>query len=142
MRKENNSYEKDLYHWAQVQSSLLKKGDFEKLDLKNIIEELEDLGTSQRSALESQMTRLLMHLLKIKFQPNKHSKSWDRSIGNAKIKIERILRKNPSLKRELPELVVEAYYFARKEARNETGLSIDTFPEKCPWTLSEIFEDD
>lgn len=140
-KSSNSNYESDFYKWAFTQADLLKKGDFEKVDFKHIIEEIEDLGTSQRSALESQMTRLMMHMLKIKYQPEKHTKSWDKSIGNARVEIEKIIRKNPSLKRELNEAKNEGYYFARKKAHIETGLEIKKFPEKCPWTLGEVLGD-
>lgn len=134
----NSSYNNDFYKWALTQANLLKKGDFSKIDLENIVEEIESLGRSQRSALRNQMIRLLMHMLKIKYQPTKHSKSWDKSIGNAKIEIEKILSENPSLKREMPDLLKESYRYARKKAAIETGLDIKKFPENCPWELKEV----
>lgn len=85
MRQSNHLYEKDFYQWSLHQAKLLKRGEWTKLDLENLVEEIESLGKSERSALKNQMIRLLMHLLKIKYQPNKHTKSWDKSIGNARI---------------------------------------------------------
>ena len=35
----------------------------------------------------------------------------------------------------------EAYSYARLKAAKETRLILDKFPEKCPWTLNEIFPD-
>lgn len=48
------------------------------------------------------------------------------------------LTQSPSLRRELPELLSDAYDNARIEAANETGLDIDTFPETCEWTVPEV----
>lgn len=141
--KENkhSNYNSDFYKWANAQAHLLKQGEFEKIDLKHIVEEIEDLGNAQRNALESQMIRLLMHMLKIKYQPKKHTKSWDRSIGNAHIAIERILNKNPSLRKEMLQIWEEAYRYARKKAHIEAGLEIKVFPERCPWSLEEVFQE-
>jgi hypothetical protein len=144
MRQTKNnraSYSSDFYKWAMTQATLLKKGDFEHVDLKHIIEEIEDLGKSERSALESQLIRLMMHMLKIRYQSQKHTKSWDKSIGNARLEVEKIIRKNPSLKRELNDIKNEAYYFARKKAHIETGLELKIFPEACPWSLKEVLGD-
>jgi hypothetical protein len=141
MRQSNHSYEKDFYKWSLIQADLLKRGEFSKADLKHIIEEIEDLGNEKRNALESQIIRLLMHLLKIKYQPEKHTYSWDKSIGNARIEIEKILKKNPSLKREVKNLMDDAYYYARKKAALETKLDIKIFEETCPWTFEEIMEE-
>ena len=37
-------YDTDFYAWTQKQADLLKHQAWEKLDLPNLIEELEDLG--------------------------------------------------------------------------------------------------
>jgi hypothetical protein len=139
---EKSSYDKDFYKWTQVQASLLKKNKFEKVDLEHVIEEIESLGKSERSELKNQMIRLLMHLLKVKYQPTKHTKSWDKSIGNAKIEIEDILLENPSLKREMPKVFEEAYQSSRKRAAIETSLELKNFPVKCPWELKDILKSD
>lgn len=141
IKQDKPLYNTDFYQWIKIQSSLLKEKKFDKIDLENIIEEMESLGKSERSALKNQMIRLLMHMLKIKYQPTKHSKSWDKSIGNAKIEIDDIILDNPSLKREMTKVFEESYQSARKKAHVETGLEIKTFPEKCPWTLKEILKE-
>jgi hypothetical protein len=138
--KQPDSYKDDFYKWTKTQASFLKKGEFSKLDLDHIIEEIEDLAKSERKALKNQMIRLLMHLLKINYQPQKHTKSWDKSIANARLEIEIIIEESPSLKRELPAIFEEAYLYARKKAHIETGLDIKTFPINCPWTLKEIMK--
>ena len=76
-KKKLVTYEKDFFRWTKEQSEMLKTGEFERLDIAHLIEEIESLGKSQRDKLESYFTILLMHLLKIKYQPTSHSKSWD-----------------------------------------------------------------
>lgn len=137
-KNENHLYEKDFYKWAMTQADLIKHGKFEKVDLENVIEEIECLGRSERNVLKSQIERLLMHMLKIKYQPSKHIKSWDKSIYQSRIKIEKNIKDNPSLKRELEKLMNESFVYARKNASIETGLDLSIFPMLCPWSLKEV----
>jgi hypothetical protein len=65
----------DFYKWTHDQSDLLKRKEFNKLDIINLIEELESLGNSERSAIESHLTILFVHLLKIEYQPVMNCKS-------------------------------------------------------------------
>jgi len=108
------------------------------LDWDHLIEEIESLGRSAKHALKSHLKNLLMHKLKIQYQPKKHTKSWDTSIGNAKIEIEDELNDNPSLQHELNEIFNNSYKSARKKAAIETGIDIKKFPQDCPWTIEEI----
>jgi len=122
-----------------IRSSCLKKGDFTKLDIDNLIEEIESLGRSEKRALKSYLEVLLMHLLKCKYQPQEHSQSWDLSIKESRHKAWETLKDNPSLKPKLKEIVLDAYFTARLKAAKETKLQEDTFPNDCAWTLSELF---
>jgi hypothetical protein len=134
------AYERDFYKWTENQIMFLKKKEFSKLDIDHLIEEIESLGRSEKRAIESYLSNLLLHLLKIHYQPAKHSRSWDNSIKHSKHKIGVLLKENPSLKRFLPTILEEAYFTARLNAISETGLKDEVFPETCPWRLNELFK--
>lgn len=136
-----NLYEKDFLGWTQMQSILLKKKDFSSLDIVNLIEEIEGLGNSTHTKMESLLRVILCHLLKIKFQNEKHTSSWDRSIKSCSNQAKRVLRKNPSLKHYIEEIFKEAYEDAIIWAADETGLEEEIFPKDCPWTIGDILED-
>jgi len=53
-----------------------------------------------------------------------------------------LLRDNPSLRVQLPEVLVERYPKARKHVSEETGKSLDMFLAVCPWTVQQILDDD
>ncbi len=55
--------------------------------------------------------------------------------------ITRLLKDSPSLKTQLSVLAMEEYPAARKQAANETGLPLTTFPEHCPFTVEQITGD-
>ena len=54
-------YEQDYYLWIEKTISLLENHQFSDLDLDNLIEEISDMGKSQRQSLKSYLTRLLEH---------------------------------------------------------------------------------
>jgi hypothetical protein len=68
-------YDTDFYTWTTQTAQLLKQRRFSEIDLEHLIEEIEDLGRSEYRALGSRLEVLLMHLLKVKYQPEMHTKS-------------------------------------------------------------------
>jgi len=137
-RAATNAYEKDFYNWTRAQANFLKNEELDKLDIRHLIEEIESLGNSEKRALESHISNLFLHLLKIKHQPSMRSKSWENSVKNATFQIKKILKANPSLKSRLKELTRDAYYIARLNASSETGLDESVFPKNCPWEMVEL----
>jgi hypothetical protein len=133
-------YEQDFNKWINQQVALLKKGDIDQVDMANLIEEMESLGKNDRRALKSQLTRLLMHLLKQEYQPEKQtdSHSWTNSIVEAERAIKYLLEDSPSLKNELKNMLESSYEDARQDAAKETGLGINKFPKECPYKLEKL----
>lgn len=134
----NALYETDFYAWALKNAELMKSGRFDELDRDNLIEEIESMGVSEKRALESCLTQLMLHLLKWQFQPQKKGRSWEVSIYKQRIALKKILRNNPSLKYEYNERVQECYDDARCLAAVETGLPLATFSEECPYSIEQL----
>jgi hypothetical protein len=135
-------YERDFLAWTEEQAALLRAGRITQVDLSNLIEEVESLGASQKAAVDSQMVRLLMHLLKWVYQPTRRTKSWRVSIVNARVEIALHMRGSPSLKTHQSVFWLQNYLAARKAAANETGLLLKRFPEAPPFTLEQVLDDD
>ena len=133
-----NNYETDFYAWSAEQADLLREGQYDKLDMINLIDEVESLGRSERNALISHLTIFFLHLLKKKYQPNFDCRSWDISIKNSKYKFMEKLGENPGLKSKLHDIFIEAYRDARIEASKETGFDENIFPSHCPFSKEEI----
>ena len=140
-RKRTISYETDYFGWTREQADLLQKRDFENLDIEHLREEIESLGNSERNALESHFSILLIFLLKMEYQPSMRSKSWENSVKNAKFRILRLIQKNPGLRPYLKDLITDAYYLARLDASSETGLDEEAFPKTCPWSKDKLLAD-
>ena len=73
-------YKTDFNLWLRETVNLLRKGEVEKLDIENLAEEIEDIGNNRKDALESNLIRVLQHILKWKYQPQKRTNSWKASI--------------------------------------------------------------
>lgn len=135
-------YETDVYAWSQQQVALLRAEDFAEVDWHNVIEEIDSLGVSQRNELRNRLKILLLHLLKWQFQPARRSKSWRASIDEQRGSINDLLGDNPSLRSVLAESVSIAHPRAVRDACKQTGLSRQSLPLDCPYTLAQILDED
>ena len=131
-------YNIDFAEWVSAQINLLREGDFSRLDVEQLIEELSELARSQRRALRSHLRNLLLHLLKWQYQPERRTTSWQRSIDNARDEIDDLLMQSPSIKDEFGD-IASLYQQARRNAAGEMQRPVDDLPEACPFALeSEI----
>lgn len=143
-------YETDFYTWAKQQAELVRQRRFDELDLENLVEEVEDMGRSQYRNLRSRLAQLLMHLLKWQMQSVRDDlhdmhdwhTSWQKSIRKQRPAINLILKDNPGLKHELPDIYLAAYEAARSNAAAEMLCNSNQFPETCPWSFDEVMVDD
>jgi hypothetical protein len=131
-------YDLDFYLWIEKTAHLLKERQLDQLDYENLIEEIESMGRSEKYALESNLEKLLMHLLKWKYQPSKRSNSWQYSITEHCLRIKKAFKKSPSLKRYFEEVFDECYQDARLLAARETGLNKEVFSPSCPFSKEDI----
>ncbi len=136
------SYENDYCAWAETNANLLRQGKWAEVDVAHLIEELDDVGKSERRSLESFVGNVLMHLLKWRFQPGLCGTSWRRSIRNGRREAAKVLRDSPSLRPLLPQIVAAEYPAAREDAADETGLPLETFPQDCPFSLEQVLAED
>jgi hypothetical protein len=135
-------YERDFYAWTQQASELLRRGYFAQADIEHVAEEIADMGLEHKHALKSQTRRLILHLLKWQFQPQRRSSSWLESIFSARDEIIDVLEQSPSLKPLTPGLPNEVYARAVKMAARATKLKESPFPDSCPYTFEQIMDDD
>ncbi|CAK0753198.1 DUF29 domain-containing protein [Gammaproteobacteria bacterium] len=135
-----NTHETDFYSWTQEQASLLKQGRFQDIDIENLIEELQDMGRSERRELENRLAVLLAHLLKWQYQALHRGNSWEATIGEQRLQVHKGLRENPSLKPRISDIVQDAYDAARFQAMKETNLNLNTFPTECPWAVPQVLD--
>ncbi len=135
-------YDCDFYAWIQEQAALLKSGQWEQLDIANLVAELEALGRQERRELMNRLGLLLGQLLKWQFQPQLRSKSWRATITEQRRQIQRLLKDNPSLKPELSATLQEAHQDGILLVVKETPLSEADLPAQCPYTFEQAMDPD
>ena len=135
-------YESDVVAWANEQARLIRAGQFELLDLEHIADEIEDVGKSEQRELAKRMAVLLAHLLKWQCQPERQGSSWVRTIKEQRKRVLLRLEEIPSLSGKLSDVKwwTDVWADAVSQAITETG--VDTFPDECPWAVSEVLQPD
>ena len=131
-------YEQDFYAWTREQASALRTHRPNVVDWQHIAAALESMGGSEQREMESRLRMILVHLLKWQAQPAFRSRSWERTLRTQRRDLERHLERNPSLRRLLPEALVEHYDDAVTEAIRETGLAESAFPSSPPYTIEQV----
>lgn len=135
----------DFHDWLLSQASALRARDSEGLDWDGLAEEIESMATSERLQMRERLTTLLMHLLKLKFQPDQVwlYNSSRNSIVEARRQIRNISEDSPGVfqgRRE--QVLARANQDAREDAASEAQLPESTFPDVCPWTFEQIMDKD
>jgi hypothetical protein len=138
----NETYLTDFNSWIDHTAQSLRERRWHEIDLEQLITEVEDLGKSERRGIASQLTRLLLHLLKWQHQPQRRSDSWLDSITDARTQIELAIADSPSLKNYPAEQLVDCYQRACRQASKQTGLELALFPVDCAYTLDLILAED
>ncbi len=149
---ETNLYEEDFNLWLQETINQLEQQNFQALDIANLIEELKDLGKSEKNALESNLMILLAHLLKLTIQadaPETMKNSWYNSVIEHRKRLKKQLKKTPSLNVYLPTILEESYTDGRDIAikegqRASFGVRIfelSQYPSQCIFTIDQILDD-
>ena len=131
-------YTRDVYTWSQEQADLIRGGRFDEIDRDNIAEEIESVGRTEFSKLESALRVLMLHMLRWDHQPERRGRSWSLTISEQRLRLQDVLGDNPGLRPRIGEAIDRAYARARLRATRETGLASQTFPEACPYSFDEI----
>lgn len=149
----NNLYDRDLQLWIEQTIGQLKNREFESLDIEHLIEELVDLGKSEKNTLRSNLKILLAHLLKLQVQhdvPDMMKASWYSSVVEHRLRVLDNLTDTPTLKSFLGEALEKAYPDARKVAIKEGKLAKfgvrvpqeSEYPMICPFSVEQILDED
>jgi hypothetical protein len=134
-------YEVDDYLWLEETIKLLKAGNFSALDLENLIEELEDLGKSQRWQAESFLEQIIRHLLMLQYwtqETERNSNHWRAEIINFRKQLNR--RLTTTLKNHLRQELNTLYQDAVDYLIVKSNSQMTNLPENCPYSLEQLLD--
>jgi hypothetical protein len=138
----STAYTEDFNRWLQQTAQCLRERRWQEVDVDQLIEEIEDLGKSERRSIASQLTRLLLHLLKWQYEPQRRSDSGLDSITDARTQIDLAVQDSPSLRNYPAEQLDQSYRQARQKASRQMALPLAVFPETCPYPVELILNED
>jgi Lhr-like helicase len=135
-------YDRDFLLWTEETTNLLKARDFDRVDLDNLIEEIEALGRSEKKELKSRLLTLLEHILKrLHVKMPREYNGWERTIREQRIQIELLLDDSPSLKTQwheacdsLRDAFRRAWELALKKVSGDYPKV--EFPSACPFATN------
>ncbi len=138
-------YDQDFYVWTEVQAELLRQRRFDELDLTNLIEEVEGLGDSKKSAVLSNATVVIEHLLKLPHSPATDPRAgWIDAVLEHRNRLEYEL--TPRLRQILEDELPRVYAMARRTADRRLRVhgedaAAAALPAACPYGVDQITGD-
>jgi DNA polymerase III gamma/tau subunit len=133
-------YDLDDAQWLEETVSLLKKHQFQQLDLDNLIEELEDLGREKKNAVASLLEKIIRHLLLLQRwtkESEYNAVHWQEEIYTFRTQLGRKITTNLSnyLEKELNSIYQDALGFVKIKTVNSV-----VFPPDCPYSLEQLLD--
>jgi Domain of unknown function DUF29 len=116
-------YDDDVLLWSERQAALLLRRAAGELvndaefDWRNIAEEIESVGISERRALASHIRNILEHLIKLEASPASMPRAgWRATIARSRLDVAGLLRQSPSLEPGLDAVIAGELAGARSIA--------------------------
>jgi hypothetical protein len=132
-------YDSDYDRWLNEMVRLLKNRQLDRVDYENLIEELEALGRSERSAVKSLLLQIIIHLMLYQFwqlERERNANHWAGEIITFRVQLEDKLTNN--LRNYLAEELPLIYQNARLITQKKTNL--DSLPVECPYSLEQLLD--
>src|SRR5438132_3820243 len=130
-------YEQDETAWLEAMSALAASGRYAEMDYRHLSEYLADMARRDRREVFSRLVVLLSHLLKWEYQPEHRSGSWRGTIREQRRELRQLLESG-TLRNHAEAVLADAYAEARRQAADETELSLDLFPAEDARGLEEL----
>ena len=125
-------YDRDFNLWIEQTKQRLEERDFENVDWENLIEEIDDVGKSQKRSLESYLELLIAHILKLRYweeEKKRNQKHWQVEVVNFRNRIARLLKQNPSFKSYMKQVYPDIFRDTVKSWQIEFEIEDDCYIE-------------
>ncbi len=118
-------YHQDLNLWRKKIVNAIQSKQLEDMDWDNLIEEINDMGASEKRALRSYVKRLIEHILKLKYWESEreyNQRGWRKQVVNFREEIKSILEESPSLNNYLQQNYSDWYKKSVKAMRQQFAI--------------------
>jgi hypothetical protein len=134
-------YEADETAWLEAMAELIQQGRWSELDYAHLQEYLSDMALRDRREVKSRLRTLIAHVLKWVHQPEHRSRSWRGTIIEQREKLADLAGQGV-LRTHAEAILAQVYTKAVERAIAETGLTAESFPAACPYTLDQLLSVD
>ena len=136
-------YDQDFYAWTKQMAQALRDHDVNDINREHLLIEIESLGARDCRELKYRLTTIITHFLKCEWQTNQSCSHWFSIISEQRIYIQEMLIQSPSLKGEAEAWFKDDRYYRKavNMATREIGISNQALPYRCPYTLSQVLDD-
>lgn len=139
-------YDEDFYAWSRDQATALRRLAATRpnadIDFLHLVDEVADLGKSERDAVRSHVRTIIEHLLKLEYAKAAEPRAgWLVTVQKARVALDDKLTR--SLMRDARANLPKLYAQARATAALELELHDEpdaarALPEACPWGLERM----
>ncbi|MBX9699510.1 MAG: DUF29 domain-containing protein [Acetobacteraceae bacterium] len=135
-------YDRDWYAWTQDQATRLRAWPEHLrpngLDVEHLAEEVEDLGKSDRRAVESFLHQVVLHLLKLEFHTAAEARlHWMAEVDAFRLELERRFEDSPSLRAQRAALAGRAWTSAERALRRQLAREAPEAARRLEATLRD-----
>jgi len=147
MTRSSAAYDEDFYAWTQAQAQEIRRAGAERnnapIDWENVAEEIECMGRSEWSEIDSRLTVLVTHLLKWLCCPELRThceRGWRLTVREQRRMLHKRLKQSPSLRPVAEAEFAELYGEARQDAADGAEVDLSRFPADPPFTLDQALD--
>jgi Domain of unknown function DUF29 len=134
-------YDRDFNLWVEETKRAIQNRDFQNMDWDNLLDEIDDMGKSEKRSLESYLERLIAHILKLQYwesEKERNYKHWKVKIINFRRRIKRLIKQNPSFNSLLAEIYPEVF----QDVVDAWKIEFDIPEGSCFIKLEQILAED
>ena len=132
-------YEIDDYLWLEETINLLKQKRLNDLDLENLIEELESLGSEKKYKVKSLLEQIIRHLLLLQYWESEYERNvnhWEAEVTGFRSQLNDRITSNfyNYLENNLSSIYQNALGYVTRKSR------LNNLPQECPYTLEQLLD--
>jgi hypothetical protein len=141
-------YDDDILLWSEQQAAVIRRLGRagrapNELDVENVAEEIESVGRSELDAVESHIELVLMHLIKLVFEPDAEAAPhWSAEIAGFSARLQR--RYAPSMRQRID--INRLWRSACRQMTLSYGerrvASMAALPSACPIAVDDLLDEE
>lgn len=127
----------DAYKWSLETVAALRAGDFSRIDMDELINEIGSIASGLRREMVSIVKDIIEALLVLTYTKADKDEA-ERQLVHAQGQLQLLLHSAPTLHDVIDGVIEKAYQRAKDNVTEDYSLSL---PDTCPFQLDRIVED-